>query len=125
MNTIVILADLKADFLVICPQGFANANGVFGQIIKIDGQTLTIKSKDNIEKSILVGEKTTIVYQRKNIKLSDLKTDDSVVVIGDPNGKGQIQAELIRVIPAPPKNSSANNVPASSYSAPTQELQQN
>jgi hypothetical protein len=93
-------------------QDFTAANGVFGQIIKIDGQTLTIKSKDNVEKSILISDKTTIIYQRKNMKLSELKVNDSVVVIGDPNDQGQIQAELIRVMPAPPQNSPANNTPA-------------
>jgi len=85
-------------------EGFTESNGVFGQIIKIDGQTLTIKGKDNVEKIVIVGEKTTILCLRKNIKLSDLKINDSLVAIGDPNNNGQIQAELIRVIPSPPKN---------------------
>jgi len=80
----------------------ANANGSFGQIIKIDpaGSVLTIKDASNVEKNILITDETTIIYQRKNIKLSDLKIGDSVVVIGDPNNNGQIAAELIRVMPA-------------------------
>ena len=83
---------------------FTNANGVFGQIIKIDSGSLTVKDKDNVEKIILVGDKVSILYQRKNMKLSDLKVGDIVVVIGDPNSNGQIQAELIRLMPAPPKS---------------------
>ena len=84
--------------------GFANDNGSFGQIIKIDqaSGTLTMKDASNLEKNILVSEKTTIVYQRKNINLSDLKNGESIVVMGEPDNSGQIQAELIRVIPAPP-----------------------
>lgn len=85
----------------ITGQDLTNGNGVFGQIIKINGETLVIKGKDNVEKNILVNDKTTIVFQRKNIKLSDLKIDESVVVIGDPDNNGQIQAELIRVMPSP------------------------
>ena len=54
-----------------------------------------------------MNDKTIIVYQRKNIKLSDLKIGESVVVIGDPNNKGQIQAELIRVVPTPPSSKGA------------------
>lgn len=81
---------------------FTDANGVFGQIIKIDGQTLTIKGKGNMETSILVSDKTSIVRQMNNIKLSDLKADDVVVVIGEPNDNGQIEAKLIRVLPPPP-----------------------
>jgi hypothetical protein len=81
----------------------ANANGSFGQVIKIDAtaNTLTIKDSSNVEKNILINDKTTIIYQRKNLKLSDLKLNDNVVVIGDPDNNGQIQAELIRLMPAP------------------------
>ena len=104
-------------------QDFTTANGVFGQIIKIDPSTgsgqaaiLTVNGKDNVEKSILVSDKTIIHIQKKNERLSDLKVGDSVNVIGDPNNSGQIQAELIRVIPAPPASSKtiapANNIPA-------------
>jgi len=81
---------------------FTNSNGVFGQILKIDGQILTIKGRGNAEKSILVSDKTSIIRQRDNIKLFDLKTDDIVVVIGEPNDNGQIEAKLIRVLPPPP-----------------------
>lgn len=84
---------------------FANANGSFGQIIKINNDILTVKDSngDNAEKNILVGAKTTITYQRKNIKLSDLKIGDNIVAIGEPDNNGQITAELIRVMPLPPK----------------------
>ena len=44
-------------------QNFTEANGVFGQIIKIADQTLTIQGNDNVEKNILITDKTTIVYQ--------------------------------------------------------------
>ncbi|MCX6719725.1 MAG: hypothetical protein NTV36_01270, partial [Candidatus Staskawiczbacteria bacterium] len=82
-------------------RGLPNSNGSFGQIIKIDttAQTLTIKDTNNIEKNILVGPQTTIVLQKNNIKLSDLQLNDSVVIIGNPNNQGQIQAGLIRVMP--------------------------
>ena len=93
---------------------FTNANGSFGQIIKIDptGNTLTIKDVSNVEKDILIGSKTTIIYQRKNIKLSDLKLNESVVVIGEPNSSGQIKAELIRVVPPMPSALINDNSPA-------------
>ena len=69
---------------------------------------------DNTEKTILVSDKTTIIYQRKNIKLSDLKVDDNIVVVGEPNNSGQITAELIRVMSNPP------NIQPSDLSQPTQ-----
>ncbi len=83
-----------------------NANGSFGQIIKIDvtAGNLTIKDAGNVEKNILVNDKTTIIYQRKNIKLSDLKIGDNIVAVGEPNNSGQIKAWLIRVMPPMPQN---------------------
>ena len=79
---------------------FSNANGSYGTILKIDGNTITVKDNDgdNTEKSILTDSKTIIIYQRKNIKLSDLKIGENIVVIGQPNSSGQIDAELIRVM---------------------------
>lgn len=85
-------------------KGFIDANGCIGQIISINGQTLTVKGRNDAEKIILVNDKTTIIFQRENLKLSKLKTGDIVVVIGEPNDSGQIQAVLIRVVPPPPAN---------------------
>jgi len=86
----------------IAGRQFTDANGVFGEIIKIDDKTLTIKGKDNVEKIVLVGDEATIVFQKKNIKLSELKVGDGVVIIGEPDDSGRIQAKLIRVLPLPP-----------------------
>lgn len=96
-----------------------NTNGSFGQIIKIDNaaDTLTIKDVNNVEKTILLGDKTTIIYQRKNVKLSDLKTDENVIVIGEPNTSGQIGAELIRVMPPKPQAPSQDS-PTQNSSSP-------
>jgi hypothetical protein len=79
-----------------------NANGSFGKIIKIDLETkvLTIKGASSVEKNILVSDKTIIVLQKENIKLSDLKVDENIVVMGEPNASGQIEALLIRVMPS-------------------------
>ncbi len=88
---------------------FIDAHGVIGQIIKIDpstssGQaaTLVIKGKDNVEKIILIEDSTVINRLRETIKPSDLKVDDFIVAIGDPNDAGQIVAKLIRLLPQPP-----------------------
>ena len=92
---------------------FTDANGVFGQIIKIDSQTLTIKGRDSVEKIVLVNDKTTISFQRQNKKLADLKIGENVVVIGEPNNNGQIEAELIRIIPPMPNsNTPPTNSPS-------------
>ena len=77
-------------------------HGSFGEIIKIDDNSFVIKSRENAEKVILLKEDTVIEKFRETIKPGDLKTGDFVVVIGSPNDSGQIEAKLIRVMPAPP-----------------------
>ena len=76
---------------------FIEAHGIVGQIIKIDGSTLIVKGKDGVEKIVLVSDKTGINNRRETVKVSDLKVDDQVVIIGSPNEQGQIEAKLIRL----------------------------
>jgi hypothetical protein len=80
---------------------FIEANGVVGQIIKIGDDSIVIKGRDNVEKSLIVDAETIIKKFKDSVKISELKTDDIVVVIGDPNSSGQIQAKLIRILPPP------------------------
>ena len=82
------------------PRGeFINAHGVFGSIIKIDGNTIITKGKDDVEKTVLVSENTLIQKGRETIKSSDLNVEENIIVIGSPNEQGQIEAKLIRVMP--------------------------
>ena len=82
---------------------FIEGHGTFGEIIKIEGNNLVVKGRGNVEKVIVVTEKTVIKSGREDIKFSDLKIGDMIVIIGSPNEKGQIEAKLIRVFP--PKTS--------------------
>ncbi len=82
---------------------FIQPNGVFGQLININGNILTIDGKGNAEKVILTNDKTIIKFQNQTLKVSDLKIDDNIVIIGSPNDAGQIIASLIRVMPKPPE----------------------
>jgi len=82
---------------------FIEGHGTFGEIIKIEGNNLVVKGRGSVEKVIVVTEKTVIKSGREDIKFSDLKIGDMIVIIGSPNDKGQIEAKLIRVFP--PKSS--------------------
>ncbi len=86
---------------------FIDAHGTFGQVIKIEvatktgeASTLVLKGKDGVEKIVLVSDDTSITRFRDKLKISDIKNDDYVTIIGEPNDKGQIVAKLIRIIPA-------------------------
>ncbi len=81
---------------------FIEASGVFGQIIKIDGANLVVQGRDNVEKIVITNDQTTIERLKDTIKLTDLKVDDYIVVIGEPNDAGQIEAKFIRVMPPTP-----------------------
>lgn len=78
-----------------------NARSALGQIIKIDGDNIIIKDQANVEKTISITDKTAIIRDNQNIKITDLKVDDKIVVIGRPNNQGQIEPNLIRVLPVP------------------------
>jgi len=81
---------------------FINGHGVFGEIIKIDENSLVVGGKENMENIIIINKDTTIQRFRDDIKLTDLKLGEFVVIIGSPNDSGQIEAKLIRIMPPPP-----------------------
>ncbi len=76
---------------------FINGHGIFGQIIKIDDNMIIVKGKDGVEKPVIISDKTTVNKWRESIKISDLKVDDQIIIIGDPNEQGQIEAKFIRI----------------------------
>ncbi|MFA5009345.1 MAG: hypothetical protein WC534_02055 [Candidatus Paceibacterota bacterium] len=85
------------------PDDFMEAHGVFGQIIKIDDSALVIKDRNNLEKIVLINEKTSIRSFNNDISKEDLKIDNHVVVIGEPDENGNIISRLIRILPSPPE----------------------
>lgn len=97
---------------------FIESYGTFGQILKIDSSTgsgqaatLVIKGRSDVEKIILIDDKTVIKSSRETLRSANLKVNDLIVVIGEPNDAGQIVAKLIRLLPAPPKRESFRPFP--------------
>ncbi|MFA6304406.1 MAG: hypothetical protein WCV73_02535 [Patescibacteria group bacterium] len=80
------------------------AHGVAGQIIKLNGLELVIKGDDGAEKIVLVNDQTEIREFQDKAALADLKIDDFIVVIGEPNETGQIAAKFIRLMPPRPSS---------------------
>jgi hypothetical protein len=89
---------------------FPNPNGANGKIIKIELPTIIVQDRDNTEKVVLLEDDTKIISQKQDISVKDLKIDDFVVIIGNPNNKGQIEAKLIRIMPVPPELSNNKEV---------------
>lgn len=80
-------------------RGFMGMHGTVGTIIDISSSTISIKGRDNVEKSIVVDDDDVVRNGRDNISISDLKIGDNIAVIGGPNASGQIEAKFIRVFP--------------------------
>ena len=78
---------------------YTDAHGIFGTVLKLDGDTLIIKDKDNTEKTILMTTSTVIRAGRDTLRPADLAPNTQVVIIGTPNAGGQIEAKLIRIFP--------------------------
>ena len=79
---------------------FSPSHGIFGSIIKTSTSTLFVESSDGTEKQVLLGTKTIIKRFRETISETDLKVGDKVIIIGSPNDSGEIEAQLVRVMPA-------------------------
>jgi hypothetical protein len=75
---------------------FINGHGISGTIAKIEENNLVIKGQDGIEKIIMVADSASIKKGKADIKLSDLKIDERIVVIGSPKDDGSIEAKIIR-----------------------------
>ncbi len=80
---------------------FPNASGATGKIIKVTLPTIIVEDRNNTEKVVLIKDDTQIQEMRAVVTANDLKIDDFVIVIGTPNTQGQIEAKLIRIMPAP------------------------
>lgn len=79
-----------------------NPHGAIGKIVKIDASSVVVvDDKDKTEKVILINSDTKIFKMRESIVKDNLVVGDFVIVIGDPNKDGQIEAKLIRLMPAP------------------------
>jgi hypothetical protein len=81
-------------------QDFMMSQGTFGSIVKITSSTLLIADRDNTEKTVVVSNDTLVRRFRDTISIGDLKENDAVIVFGQPNNAGQVEAKLIRILPS-------------------------
>ncbi len=78
---------------------FISGHGIFGTVLKIDGDSIIVKGQDDMETTIVVSGQTTVRDNVSAISLQDIKVNDTVVIIGSPDNQGQIEAKFIRVLP--------------------------
>lgn len=78
--------------------GFANRNGVAGQIIASDDKSLTVKMPDGSSKIVLISS-STIYENTTKATQSDAKTGTQVRVIGTTNSDGSVTANTVMLNP--------------------------
>jgi hypothetical protein len=78
-------------------RGFRNSHGIAGNIISVADNKIVIKDRNGQENTISVSDKTLIKRGQDTISLNDLKNDEQIVVMGQPDDNGTISADLIRV----------------------------
>ncbi len=72
----------------------SGASMIRGQILSIEGDTVTIALPDGGSQLILVSETTTITTASEGT-VGDLKPEDSIMVFGESNDDGSVTAETI------------------------------
>ena len=87
------------------PQGlgddsFMSAHGAFGQIVGVRLPEIVVKGAAESEKTVTVNSGTVIRHLHALATTTDLAPGETVIVIGEPDDKGDIQASLIRIMPA-------------------------
>lgn len=99
----VFLARENGEFMPPMPGDFPSAHGAFGRVVGISLPTFAVLDPEGTEKIVVVGEDTRIRRFDRDIEAVDIRVNDGVVVIGEPNDASQIEAKLIRMLPEPPE----------------------
>lgn len=79
--------------------GLPVGHGAAGKILAVTLPTFVIQDKDGMEKTITVSSATIIKSGMNNTSSTSITPNTFVVVIGEPNKDGQIEAKLIRIMP--------------------------
>lgn len=83
------------------PRGeFLNAHGTSGKIVSVNPPKLVVASPDGTESVVRATSSTSVRRFRDEITIGDLQVDEQVVLFGEPNEAGEIEAKLIRAFPA-------------------------
>jgi hypothetical protein len=77
---------------------YFNAHGVDGTILSLKETSAVIKDDNGTEKTILIQPQTFIKHNFETFTIKNLKIGQQILVLGEANESGQIQAKFIRVL---------------------------
>lgn len=74
-------------------------HGSLGTVLSINLPNIVIEDRDGTEKNILIASTTLIKRGMENASSSSIAINNTIIVLGNPNQEGQIEARLIRILP--------------------------
>ncbi len=83
------------------------AHGTAGRVLSVDMPTVLIEDRD-MERIVRFATGTEIREGRERAESGAISVDDFIVVIGNPNDKGEVEAKFVRILP-PPKEATSSN----------------
>lgn len=75
------------------------SHGVSGRVVSLSLPTFIVAAPNNLEKTVVVSDKTIIRKFRDTVTQNDIQPDDFVVVLGEPEPTGEIEARFVRIAP--------------------------
>jgi uncharacterized protein YodC (DUF2158 family) len=72
--------------------------GLLGEVTKLETDKITVRTRNDEEKIIIVNDQTKIKKQREDIKVGDIKEGDNIMVVGKASEEGTFLAKLIKVL---------------------------
>lgn len=78
-------------------------HGTVGEIVSVRLPSIMIKGGDTVEHVAIVRGDTVIRGLRGSASTSDLAVGKQVIIIGNPDNEGRIEASLIRIMPPLPR----------------------
>lgn len=85
-----------------------NPHGTIGQVVSVHLPELLVKGPNTPEQLVIVGPGTQVRRFRSDGTSTDIAAGQQVIVVGDPDDKGQIQASFVRILPPLPTTTPAN-----------------
>jgi hypothetical protein len=74
-----------------------HGSGVFGEVTKVSGSTLTVKTPDGTSKTVKLTSQTEIRNEGQEATASAIKVGSQVRVIGDADSNGAVTADAVLI----------------------------
>lgn len=85
------------------PRGFiSGTHGAVGTVTALALPTFTLQTREGTSQTILVSTSTLFRNMGTATNTEELSVGSSVIVLGEPDSQGRIDAKLIRILPSSP-----------------------